>query len=116
MGRIEKKFQKKKERERAVRKKILLKRAAAHKTAKEIEAQDRLEREVNKAERRKQQPIRRSPELEKTLELVEKIKADEEKQKENEAALAEKIRGRTKDMVLLDDAMPVVGFAPEPGK
>lgn len=109
MGRIEKKFQKKKERERAVRKKILLKRAAAHKTAKEIEAQDRLEREVNKAERRKQRPIRRgSPELERTLELVEKIKADEEKQKENEAALAERIRGRTKDLVLDD--------APEPGK
>ena len=76
MGKEQKKLQKKKERERAVRKKILLKREAAHVMAKRIEAQDRLERAVNKQER-KQQPIRNiSPELKKTLEMVEQMKKD----------------------------------------
>jgi hypothetical protein len=75
MGRIEKKFQKRKDRERAVRKKILKKREASHVLAKQIEEQNRLEREVNKAERKfNKQPIRNaSPELKKALEAVEKL-------------------------------------------
>ena len=82
MGRIEKKFQKKKERERAVRKKILKKRDAAHVTAKQFAAQDKLERAANKAER-KNQPIRNvSPELQKVLEQVNKL-ADKAFEKED---------------------------------
>lgn len=75
MGRIEKKFQKRKERERAVRKKILKKREAAHVAAKELEKQDALEREVAKAENkpiRKNKPIRNmSPALKEALEKVQ---------------------------------------------
>jgi len=70
MGRIEKKFQKKKERERAVRKKILACRANSREFAKEEKKKYLLEKETNK-----KTPVRRmSPELQKTLEIVEKLK------------------------------------------
>lgn len=70
MGRVEKKFQKKKDREREVRKKILKKRAVSREFSSDMKKKDRLE----KAVRSKGQPIRRiTPELEKTLELLDKI-------------------------------------------
>lgn len=76
MGRIEKKFQKKKDREREVRKKILRKRAVSRAFTKQMQERGKLEKSLSKAT--KPSPIRRtSPELEKTLELVEKIKAEE---------------------------------------
>lgn len=77
MGRIEKKFQKKKDRERAVRKKILARRAKSRKASKEMQKADKLERAINK---RDHKPIRKtdaSPELERVLEMVDKIKAEE---------------------------------------
>ncbi len=83
MGRAEKKFQKKKERERAVRKKILKKRAAALEVSKEIRAQERLEREIEKAERKKWPNYshysleKASPELKETLALLDNINDDE---------------------------------------
>lgn len=80
MGRIEKKFQKRKERERAVRKKILKRREALHVLSEQVKTQDKLEREVNKAERkstRKNQPIRNtSPQLREVLKKVQAITDD----------------------------------------
>lgn len=73
MGRVEKKFQKRKERERAVRKKILKRRETASVMTKRIEAQDKLEREVNKIERKNKPICNVSPELKKALESVEKL-------------------------------------------
>ena len=78
MGRADKKFLKKKERERAVRKKILAKRAVSREADKESRRRHLLEKATNK-----KTPIRRmSPELQKTLELVEKIPLEEKPTKE----------------------------------
>jgi hypothetical protein len=104
MGRIEKKFQKKKDREREVRKKILLKRAVSRAQDKEARKQHLLEKEVEKKVR---QPFRKSsPELQKALEAVNKLTDDVFKEKDP-AVVAEE------DDV---DSGEVVGFAPEPGK
>jgi hypothetical protein len=74
MGRVEKKFQKKKDREREVRKKILRKRAESRKHDKEARKRFFLEKAANK-----KIPIRRaSPELQKALELAEKVKLEEQ--------------------------------------
>ena len=71
MGRAEKRFQKRKDREREVRKKILLKRAVTRAEAKETKKKHLLEKEADKKTR---QPFRKgSPELQKALEAVEKL-------------------------------------------
>jgi hypothetical protein len=101
MGRVEKKFQKKKEREREVRKKILKKREAAHVLTKQIEAQDKLERSVNKAEHRKQ-PIRNgSPELQKALKAMNELTDKAFKEKDPDVDSSDddptaRVRGKSK--------------------
>ncbi len=120
MGRAEKRFQKRKDREREVRKKILKKREAAHVLNKQIEAQNRLEREVNKAERKKQPLRRMSPELRKTLDMVEKMKMEEkdpdvdssEDTVEGPTTNATPPRGQTTNMVMIDDTTEVTDWAP----
>lgn len=97
MGRIEKKFQKKKDRERAVRKKILAKRAASRAFTKQERERERLEKSLSKAT--KAEPIRRtSPELRKTLELLEKIPLEENKDPDVDRSddSPTRIRGKSK--------------------
>lgn len=117
MGRAEKRFQKRKDREREVRKKILKKREAAHVLNKQIEAQNRLEHEVNKAERKKQPLRRMSPELRKTLDMVEKMKLEEkdpdvDSSEDTVEGATTTVRGKSKFMAYSDEA-PATEFAPK---
>lgn len=99
MGRVEKKFQKKKDREREVRKKILLKRAVSRADAKEEKKRHLLEKEADK---RVRQPFRKgSPELQKALEAVEKLTDDAFKEKDPDVDSSDdspvaRVRGKSK--------------------
>ena len=101
----EKKFKKKKKRERAVRKKILAKRTISREADKEERKRFLLE----KATKTKREPIRKlSPELQKTLDLVKKLEMDE-KAKATAESMVPPVRGEAVNTVIVDDAA-------EPGK
>lgn len=81
MGRVEKKFQKKKERERAVRKKILKRREVSRELARQAE-------QLEKSVVVKSKPIRRaSPELQKASKLLDELE----------------VRGVAENVVMVDD-------------